>query len=163
MRFRRETVGNAQSLMAGVGALLTPAAVMAGVLGVWRIGNDLDWTSGFFIPAGLFSHWQVWIAIAVALQMAAAHLKRAASFRATERKSESPVRAPVTTQRKADLEIRRGPVGRPRLPEPLHTKAARERLALLATRSPLKAAAGARHSLRSASFGDSDMPRRAGP
>lgn len=47
--------------------LLAPTAFMALVFGVWRLGADLGWTEGFFITEGLFSHWQVWIALAVGL------------------------------------------------------------------------------------------------
>jgi len=48
-------------------ALLTPATVMAGILGLWRIAADLKWTNTFAIPSGLFSHWQVWIGTAALL------------------------------------------------------------------------------------------------
>ena len=56
--------------------LLSPAAVMSLVLGIWRIGADLGWTDQFLIPNGLFSHWQVWIALAIALQAVAATFSR---------------------------------------------------------------------------------------
>ncbi len=57
-------------------ALLTPAAVVALVLGIWRLGYDLKWTGEFAISNGLFSHWQVWIATAVLLQTCASILNR---------------------------------------------------------------------------------------
>jgi hypothetical protein len=78
LRFRRETVCAFHSLLSAVGGLLTPTALLVGVVGAWRIGDDLDWTSGFFIANGLFSHWQVWIAMALGLQVTAMHLKRLA-------------------------------------------------------------------------------------
>ena len=49
-------------------ALLTPAALMAFVLGLWRIAADLQWTNDFAIADGVLSHWQVWIAAALILQ-----------------------------------------------------------------------------------------------
>jgi|SRR5579871_6233463 len=49
-------------------AFLTPAAVVAFVFGLWRFGVDLDWTEAFPIGSGFFSHWQVWFALAAALQ-----------------------------------------------------------------------------------------------
>ena len=55
-------------------ALLTPAAVVALVLGLWRISADLGWTEEFLIANGFFSHWQVWIALAGGLQLAAQFL-----------------------------------------------------------------------------------------
>jgi hypothetical protein len=57
-----------QRLALAAAALLTPAALMAFVLGLWRIAADLQWTSDFAIADGLLSHWQVWIASAVFLQ-----------------------------------------------------------------------------------------------
>jgi hypothetical protein len=53
-------------------ALLSPAAVVALGLGLWRVTADLGWTETFPISHGLFSHWQVWIALAIALNAAAA-------------------------------------------------------------------------------------------
>ena len=58
----------------GVAGLLTPAAVLATVLGLWRIAADMNWTGSFAIPAGFFSHWQVWLGGAVVLQLCA-HLR----------------------------------------------------------------------------------------
>lgn len=57
-------------------ALLTPAAAMALVLGIWRLGSDLNLTGEFAISRGLFSHWQVWIALAGLLQTCASILNR---------------------------------------------------------------------------------------
>ena len=50
-------------------SLLTPAAVLALVMGLWRFTADLGWTESFLIPSGFFSHWQVWIALAVSLEI----------------------------------------------------------------------------------------------
>ena len=57
-------------------ALLTPAAVVAGALGVWRLGADPGWTSQFFIANGLLSHWQGWFTVAIGAHMSAHRLKR---------------------------------------------------------------------------------------
>lgn len=48
--------------------LLTPAAVTALVMGLWRLGTDLGWAGAFFISEGFFSHWQVWIALSIGLK-----------------------------------------------------------------------------------------------
>ena len=45
--------------------LLTPVAVVAAALGVWRLGADPGWTSQFFITDGLLSHWQAWFAVGI--------------------------------------------------------------------------------------------------
>ena len=50
-------------------ALLTPAALVALALGIWRVSTDLGWAQSFVISGGFFSHWQVWIALSVGLKM----------------------------------------------------------------------------------------------
>jgi hypothetical protein len=57
-------------------SLLIPVAVMASVLGIWRLGADLKITGDFAIASGLFSHWQVWIASAIVLAFLARLLNR---------------------------------------------------------------------------------------
>src|SRR5689334_1564149 len=56
--------------------LLTPVALSASVLAAWRFGADMGWTEEFFIARGLLSHWQVWAALAVGVQLTAVHLDR---------------------------------------------------------------------------------------
>jgi len=56
--------------------LLPPSALAAGVLAFWRIAADLNWTSSFAITSGIFSHWQVWLALSVAIHMLATFLNR---------------------------------------------------------------------------------------
>ena len=56
--------------------LLTPAAVLVGVVGLWRLTADLGFTAGFAISTGIFSHWQVWVATAALLQLFASLLNR---------------------------------------------------------------------------------------
>jgi len=55
--------------------MLAPLSLMAFVLGFWRLGADLNWTGEFAISAGLFSHWQVWMVIAVAMRLGASSLR----------------------------------------------------------------------------------------
>jgi hypothetical protein len=73
--FERRLAKNRQ-LASVAAALLTPAAAMSLVLGVWRLGSDLKWTGEFAITSGIFSHWQVWIAMAGLLQTCASILNR---------------------------------------------------------------------------------------
>ena len=56
-------------------ALLAPAALMAYALGFWRLASDMG-MAGEFAITGVFSHWQVWIAVAVGLHLAASALNR---------------------------------------------------------------------------------------
>ncbi|MGA2326475.1 MAG: hypothetical protein ABSH05_09325 [Bryobacteraceae bacterium] len=74
-RFGRSLARN-REFASVAAALLTPAAVMALALGVWRLSSDLNWTGEFAISRGLFSHWQVWIAVAGLLQTCASILNR---------------------------------------------------------------------------------------
>ncbi len=65
-----------QHVALAMASLLTPAAVMACVLALWRLAADLNATGQFPIPNGFFSHWQIWIALAVSLQFCATVLNR---------------------------------------------------------------------------------------
>jgi hypothetical protein len=59
-----------------IAVLLKPAALIACVLGCWRIASDFNWTGGFAIPSGVFSHWQVWLGGAAVLQLCSYALNR---------------------------------------------------------------------------------------
>lgn len=65
-----------QHVALALAALLTPAAVMACVLAFWRLAADLNATGQFPIADGLFSHWQVWVTLAVSLQFGSILLNR---------------------------------------------------------------------------------------
>jgi hypothetical protein len=71
---RRAERGKRTALAAA--ALLSPAALVASVLALWRIAADLRFTNSFAIPTGLFSHWQVWLAAAIVLQLCSRMLNR---------------------------------------------------------------------------------------
>jgi hypothetical protein len=68
-------------------ALMTPAAVMALVLAVWRLAADLKLTGEFPITAGVLSHWQVWLAAAALIQLGAIALIRYGKAEAVFRKT----------------------------------------------------------------------------
>jgi hypothetical protein len=57
-------------------ALLTPAAFLAAVMGLWRIGADLSMAGSFAFDSGLLSHWHVWLGSAAILQVCAHVLNR---------------------------------------------------------------------------------------
>lgn len=73
--------GKNRHMAGAIAALLTPAAVVASVIAAWRIGSDIGLTGKFAITEGIFSHWQVWIAIAAILQFVASVLDRYARQR----------------------------------------------------------------------------------
>src|SRR5579864_8586545 len=56
-------------------ALLTPASMVALVFALWRFSSDLSWTGFFPITTGLFSHWQVWMALAIGLKVAPSSIR----------------------------------------------------------------------------------------
>lgn len=67
----------------GLAGLLTLVSVACFTLSTWKILSDLGWAGAFFIGSGIFSHWQVWMAGTVAVQLV--------SFRLTRRLSRSTV------------------------------------------------------------------------
>lgn len=67
-----------RELLLASAPLLTPACVMAYVLAFWRLAADLGMARESS-SQGLFSHWQLWIALAAALQLAARNLQRTAA------------------------------------------------------------------------------------
>ena len=72
-------------LALAVAALLPPLALTAALLAAWRVAADLKLAASFAIPAGFFSHWQVWLGAAVLLEVCAHALNRYG-------KSEDPAR-----------------------------------------------------------------------
>ncbi len=74
-RFRPKQ-GDGRGVALVAAALMTPACVMASALAFWRLLADLRLTSEFAISSGLFSHWQVWVAMAVLLHLASRRLDR---------------------------------------------------------------------------------------
>jgi hypothetical protein len=75
----RKTVAANRYAALVTSSLMTPVAFMAGSLGIWRLAADLKWTGAFAISQGIFSHWQVWMAVAVGAQFAAFLLHRYAT------------------------------------------------------------------------------------
>lgn len=51
-------------LALAAGALFTPLALVAFTVSFWGFAAEFSWADRFFITAGLFSHWQVWLAAA---------------------------------------------------------------------------------------------------
>jgi hypothetical protein len=74
-RIRRQGGKNRHVALA-FAALLAPGALIAYALGLWKLGSDLGVMDSFAIPAGLFSHWQVWIALGFTLHAGALALNR---------------------------------------------------------------------------------------
>lgn len=73
--------GKNRRLAAAVAALLTPVAVMAGVLALWSVCAGLGLSGEFAISSGFFSHWLVWLTLAAAIEACAFLLNRYGSPR----------------------------------------------------------------------------------
>ena len=76
LRSRRQAGGVNRKTALALASLMAPLALMAWALGCWRLAADLKWTGEFAITQGLFSHWQVWFAVGIAVQFAAFLLHR---------------------------------------------------------------------------------------
>jgi len=70
----RRTVATSAQAADVLVALVTPSALVALVMGLWRLTADLGWTETFPISNGFFSHWLVWVALAIALKFGASAL-----------------------------------------------------------------------------------------
>jgi hypothetical protein len=68
--------GNNARMAAAAGTCGTLAAISCGTLGCWRLGQDLGWAGDFAFESGVFSHWQVWLSAAAALQYGSWRLSR---------------------------------------------------------------------------------------
>lgn len=70
----KQTVATSAQAADVLVALVTPIAVVVLVFGLWRLSADMGWTGIFPISTGFFSHWQVWIALAIGLKFGGATL-----------------------------------------------------------------------------------------
>jgi hypothetical protein len=71
---RRKRGKNRHLALAGA-ALSIPVSLMAYVLGFWGLASEMGMAGGSGLQ-GIFSHWQVWIAGAVALNILSSILNR---------------------------------------------------------------------------------------
>ena len=72
----KKTPGKNRHIASALGALLIPATLMAFVLFAWRLSSDLGLTTEFPIAGGLWSHWQVWLGVALLSQLGTILLNR---------------------------------------------------------------------------------------
>jgi hypothetical protein len=68
--------GDSQEVTSGLAGFLTIVSVVCFVMSVWKLSAEMGWAGAFFIPTGVLSHWQVWIAGAVAAQLVSFRLTR---------------------------------------------------------------------------------------
>ena len=65
-----------REVMQFAGVFLRPATLTLAVLAFWRLSSDLGWTGDFFVSTGIFSHWQVWVALAIAAHAASRYVEK---------------------------------------------------------------------------------------
>ena len=58
------------------GLVMTPIAVLAAVIGVWRFGSAPGWTNDSFLATGLLSRYQLWFAVAIGAETSGFFLNR---------------------------------------------------------------------------------------
>jgi len=63
-------------LLQFAGVFMKPLTLTLSVLAIWRLGADLGWTGDFFVGSGIFSHFQVWVALAVMSHLASSSVDR---------------------------------------------------------------------------------------
>jgi hypothetical protein len=72
----RRKQGKNRHLALAAAALLMPCSLMAAVLALWRLADDLGFASGFAVASGPFAHWLIWLAVAALLLGLAVRLNR---------------------------------------------------------------------------------------
>lgn len=72
----KRTLPSKPGLALACAALLVPSSLVAFTISLWAVAAELRLTSNFFVPNGLFSHWQTWLIAAAGLLFAAHLLKR---------------------------------------------------------------------------------------
>jgi TRAP-type C4-dicarboxylate transport system permease small subunit len=76
VRIRLKKDPRFDGLFAGLASLLTLVAVACFILGAWKVFSELGWAGRFFLANGALSHWQVWLALAIVLQLLSFRLNR---------------------------------------------------------------------------------------
>lgn len=72
----RKAKGKNKKFALVAAALLAPFSLMAFALACWRLAADLSLAEGFAFASGPFSHWQVWLALGIAIQASSFALNR---------------------------------------------------------------------------------------
>ncbi len=78
---RKGKNGDAARLTA---SMLNLGSISFAILGLWRLGQELDMLGDFVFQDGLLSHWQVWIGASAVVQYVCWRLTRYSRLSRTE-------------------------------------------------------------------------------
>ncbi|MFL6451457.1 MAG: hypothetical protein ACJ746_27835 [Bryobacteraceae bacterium] len=68
----RQSIVDLQSQVAlAFAALFAPCALLAFTICIWSFAAELGLVGQFYVTAGIFSHWQVWLCLAAILLLGA--------------------------------------------------------------------------------------------
>jgi len=76
VRIRLRSRGAGAPWKTRIAACLKIIGTVSIVASLWIIAAGLSWAGAFVLQIGLFSHWQVWMALGVAAQLTAFRLNR---------------------------------------------------------------------------------------
>ena len=76
VRIRVGSWAHTNTLKTALARVLRIGAWVCFAMGFWIVAAGLQWAESFPVQTGAVSHWQVWIAFGIALQLAAFRLKR---------------------------------------------------------------------------------------
>jgi hypothetical protein len=71
LRTRHSIVDLQSQIALALAALFAPSAVLAVTVCFWSFAAELGLIGEFYVRAGIFSHWQVWLVAAVILLLSA--------------------------------------------------------------------------------------------
>jgi hypothetical protein len=63
-----------------ISSFLTLIALACFILGTWIICAGLGWAGEFIVRSGVFSHWQIWMAVGIAAQLCSFRLNRLRTY-----------------------------------------------------------------------------------
>jgi hypothetical protein len=85
----RRIDGKHAPFLSGLSGLVMLLAFSCLMLAVWRLTSDLGWTQEFVISDGFLSHWQVWMALTIAIGAVGMRLNKFSQPFAPEESAQS--------------------------------------------------------------------------
>ncbi len=73
---RKSNIFRTRRLLRTIRNAMASTSAVAVLFAIWCLASDLNWIGPFAIPPGPLSHWQVWLAVAVVIEVLRYRLKR---------------------------------------------------------------------------------------